>query len=843
MLTVALLLAAQADRSIPVFTAPAGNLPTKIVPGGATVLPNGRLLTPSGDRLYTGEDLWNVTLSPSGDIAVGFHDGGFTAYSGLRGGRRIRRGKAFKDIAPCGRFTIDSRQLVVSLGDEGAVAVLDTGGWEELRRIPLDGDGVKDSYLNDFVLSADDRYVYGVDIANGQLVTIDLAVGKVVSRVKAGRLPFAIARSEDGQRLYVANVGLFDYARVAGGAGNPRGLTRPPFGIPSDEATKGVELEGKKVPGLGSLQAPEAQSVWMYDVENGIPKFGKSVKCGLAVGATSDGSKVVGGSSPTALLVRGGRLFVSNAHQDTVQVFGSEDLKPMATWKLSPHKGVERLRGTIPGALALSGDGKRLYVCERGLNAVAILDTATGRALGRIPTGWLPTGIKLDEVGGRLLIAAQKGLGTGPRGSLNLRSNRDERSGLPSTPGMIQVVKLPTDEELANHTQAVLKDNGLVPVEGSAPVFPKEIKHVVLITKSGPSFDGIFGDLRGANGQPEYAEFGRQGWIRERGREERVPIMPNHLRLAEQFAIGDNFYSETMADSEGHRWLGGTYPSILTARMASAGWKFRAESGAKGRWVSFGGHGAPIPEEYPESGSLWDHLDRGGISFRNYGEGFDFPGADKGPAEGRSGAFQTINFPMPQSLYANTRFEYPTTNATISDLARVDWFLADVRKKPFPRFLNVALGHEGELEARPQWGFPYAASFRADNDLALGRLVEWLTHQPEWRSMAIFVTQSSARDDDHVDRHRSFAMVVSPYAKRGYVSSRHTSTASVLRSVYGLLGLPPKDMFDALAAPMDDMFTDRPDFAPYTPVPSDPRVFKPEETMDPSEPRFKKRRG
>lgn len=832
------------------FGAPAGDLPARVVYNGETILPNGRFLTPEGERLYTDENLWNVVLSPTGDIAVGLHEEGLTAFSGLRTGRRNKRTVKFDDLAFCGRFTADAGQFIVSFGDAGAIGVLDTAAWNLVRRIDVNVDGVKDSYINDIVLSKDGKLAYAVDIANQHLLTIDLKAGKVLSRVKAGREPYALTMSDDGSRLFVANIGMFDYTLMTGAPGNPRGLKKPPFGFPSKEAEEGVEVEGKKVPGLGSPQAPDAQSVYMYTVTDGLPKLAKTAKSGLLIHAPADRGKAFGGSAPNALLVRGGRLYVSNANNDTVQVFNSTTLESQAVWKISPHEAVSKLRGVIPTALALSGDGKRLFVCESGLNAVAVLDTASGQTLAHIPTGWFPTGIKLDEVSGQMLVATQKGLGRGPRGRLNPRVEGDERYGLPDMPGMIQRRPIPSADAYAKLTAQTLRNNGLVPVKSPFPAFPKEIKYVVFITKENHTFDGIFGDVKGANGEPEYSEFGRQGWIREKGKEERVPIMPNHVKLAEQFAISDNFYMEPNASGDGHRWLVGVYPSLWTTRVFYSGWDFRRNNDAKGRLVSFGSNGSQIPEDYLENGSLWEHLDRNKVSFRNYGEGFEFPEADEGEAEQRSGVFEVANYPMPIALYKNTCFDFPIFNMNIPDIARVDWFKEDVQKtfrskgKPLPQFINMALCNDHGGGAKPKWGYPYVASFMADNDLALGRTVEYLSHTPEWKNMAIFVTQDdSGGDDDHVDRHRSFVLCISPYAKHGYVSHRHTSIMSIIRSIYSIFGLGPNNMFDALATPLDDMFTDKPDFTPYNHIPSDPRVFKPEDTMDPSDPKFIKRRG
>jgi YVTN family beta-propeller protein len=850
---LALLLASIAAQSpqLPLF-APAGREPARIVPDGTTILPNGRFLTTLGDRFYTGTNLWHIAVSPSGDSIVGFNDGGLVAHGGLRTRISVRKAIPIKDVAPAGRFTPDGRGLVVSLGDDGKLALLDPFTFERARTIDLNVGGAKDSYVVDLLLSKDGKLVYALDIANQQLLTVELKTGAVRSRVKAGRQPYALALNEDGSRLYVANIGLFDYTVIKGlPGGNPRGITRPPYEFPSKESEQGTMFEGKKIPGIGSPQVPDAQSVWMYAVgADGAPAYQKSEKSGLLIHAPADGGKAVGGSAPNALLARGDRLYVSNANSDTVQVFRGGDLKPLATIRLSPTPAVARLRGVIPSGMAMSKDGKRLFVCESGLNAVAVIDTEENKVLGHIPTGWFPLEIAIGWDGKSLLIATQKGLGRGPRGPLSPHPANDERIGLPEMPGMIHRIEIPSDEELKAQTQTMLRNNGLVASQRPLPKFPKEIEHVVFITKENHTFDGIFGGLKGANGEPEYAEFGMNGWIAEKGKAERLPIMPNHIRLAEQFGISDNFYMEPQASGDGHRWLNGVYPSLWTTRVFYSGWDFRLTNDTKGRLVSFGSNGSPIPEDYLENGSLWEHLDRNKVTFRNYGEGFEFPGVDEGEPESRTGAFEVVNFPMAQALYRNTCFEYPIFNTNIPDIARVDWFKEDIDKtfraknKPLPRFLNIALCNDHGDRARPEQGYPYVASYMADNDLALGRIVEYLSHQPEWKKMAIFVTQDdSGGDNDHVDRHRSFVLCISPYAKRGFVAHEHTSIMSIIRSIYSIFGLGPNNLFDATAIPLDEMFTDKPDFTPYTHVPVDPRVFKPEATLDPNDPGFKKRRG
>jgi hypothetical protein len=275
------------------------------------------------------------------------------------------------------------------------------------------------------------------------------------------------------------------------------------------------------------------------------------------------------------------------------------------------------------------------------------------------------------------------------------------------------------------------------------------------------------------------------------------------------------------------------------------GWSFKKDSTAPGRRYSMGSAGSSIPEDYPEAGSMWEHLARHRIGFRNYGEGFEFPGVREEEDEHPTGAREVVNVPMPKVLFDNTCFEFPIFNTKIPDQYRAHWFMKDVEKRflrggsRFPSFVNIAICNDHGASRKPDKGYPYLASFMADNDLALGRIVEFLTHTPYWKNMAIFVTEDDAGGEpDHVDAQRSVLLVISPWAKKRYVSHRHTTILSMHRTLYEILGLPPLNMFDALANDFSDCFTTQPDFRPYNCVRVDPRIFDPEKAKDPKDPDY-----
>jgi len=464
----------------------------------------------------------------------------------------------------------------------------------------------------------------------------------------------------------------------------------------------------------------------------------------------------------------------------------------------------------------MNADGTRLYVCEIGLNAVAILDPASGKMLGQIPAGWSPVGVYPSPDGKGLFVANEKGLGNGPAGSLSPHAAMDDRLGFPLVAGMIQMTDVPKDADLNTFTKEVLANNGLISTGRALPRFPPQIKHVVLIHKAGHTFDGVFGGLAGANGQPVYAQFGQDGWLTEKSRDVHVTPMPNHLRLAQQFAVSDNYYVETLDRVAQQNLIAGMDPTPRTSRLG----EFRANDAAKGRLAGVG-----IPEDYPENGTLWSDLEKAHISFRNYGDGFEFGGL-RHSAQSSTGLTLQTNAPMPLGPFENTDFGYPAFNTKLADIDRVAKLEQDLDQKPMPQFLNAVLANDQMDAARE--GYPFIESYAADNDLALGQLVEWLTHRPEWKEMAILISEDgSGADVDHIDRQRTFLLCISPYAKRGYVGHDHLSGTSITKTLLAIFGLGSHSLFDAMATSSDDLFTDKSDFTPYVHVPADRALFQP----------------
>jgi hypothetical protein len=266
-------------------------------------------------------------------------------------------------------------------------------------------------------------------------------------------------------------------------------------------------------------------------------------------------------------------------------------------------------------------------------------------------------------------------------------------------------------------------------------------------------------------------------------------------------------------------------------------------SSAPGR-LSFAESNSSVhPEEILEAGTIWHHLERHGVTFRNFGEGFELAGSDEGPGLKPTGARFLTNVPMPDPLFRNTSRKYPGYNMNIPDQYRATQFIEEIRERyiegdePFPRFIYIHLPNDHMAAPRPEDGYPYAESFVADNDYALGRIVEFLSETKWWPKMAVFITEDDAQGGrDHVDAHRTVLIAAGPYVKRNYVSHVNSSFPGLLKTIFRILDMPPLNLFDAAASDLSAMFTTEPDFSPYEVVPVDARLFIPEEARDPLDP-------
>jgi YVTN family beta-propeller protein len=864
--------AAKTKVVTPYLHVPAVNDYARHDPNGVTIIPEGRYLTPIGRSIPVAQWPHGLVLSPDektafvassgvGQLITGWDtaDPKTTLVSPDAGGTRRSKGNAGAAV-----FSPDGSTLYWSSGDSGAIHVFRVNPVQKVGEISLNtvwgGRKYEDSYAMDMKLSSEGKTIYCADVTNFRVVAVDIATNKVCGSVTVGRYPYAL--TVVGKHVYVANVGMFEYSKIPDpepGKGDKRGLKFPPFAFPSTESAEGVEVEGRKVPGLGDPNVPEAFSVWGIDAaQPGRMKVTRRIKTGLLVGAQSDAGGTVGGSAPNYLAASGKNLYVSNNNNDIIERIDLATGKPAAMTRIVPSPLVAKIRGVNPDGMAISPNGKRLYVAEAALNAIAVLNTTTGKVIGHIPTPWYPYRLAITKDGKKLLCISFRGFGNGPAGAKN-----PVPSAFLGMKGALTVCDVPGDAELAALTKKVLTNNGLVDSSAdrakmSSPVIPtipgsvsKEIKYVVFITKENHTYDAIFDHIAGANDDPSLLRWGLHQKIVGPGQPtlEDAAVMTNHNALARQFTVSDNFYMEPEASGVGHRWLVGVQPNNFCQMTYTLGWNFKLNTTAPGRLASFGSNGSIAPEDYPEAGSMWEHLARHKVSFRNYGEGFEFAGVDEGEHNGKTGAREVINMPMSKVLWDNTCREFPIFNMNIPDQYRADWFAKDFTKlfidagKPMPSFVNIAICNDHGTGPKPSKGYPYTASWMADNDLALGRIVDFLSHTKYWKNMAIFVTQDdSGGDPDHVDKQRSVLLVISPWAKRANVSHRHTTIVSMHRTLYQIFGLPPLNLCDAVANDFSDCFATTPDYTPYKVVPVDKRVFDPAKAIDPKDPDYERAR-
>jgi YVTN family beta-propeller protein len=855
------------------YTAPAGTRPAARRPGIESVLPGGRMVNPLGRGFATGPGTFGLAVSPDGKLAVTV-DGGPDRYSLTVLDMSVepwqtRRlaAKSRDDKSPdsdeeyrsvfMGVEFADPRRIYVSEGNSGRVRDMTLPSGKTNGLFQLNQGPWRDSYSGALCHDPERRVLYVVDQANFRVAVFDTRSRKLIASIQTGRLPFAMAMSPDRRRLYVTNVGMLDYKPVPGATkadARDSGLPFPAFGFPSEEAVKGARRETGRgpvdVPGLGDPNTEVANSVSVIDVTTPAkPQMVKFVRTGLPFGPES-----LGGSSPSGVAASAGVIYVSNANQDTVTVIDAVTLRERATVPLR-IPGLENNRGVLPIGLAVDVNNGRLLVAEAGINAIGVVDLGSNKLLAHIPAAWFPTAVTV--VGPNVFVASAKGLGTGPNATKTGPMERSFQGDMRQ--GMLNVFPAPLARLLPMMTEQVYGLNGFKAARDERRALPVELRHVVIIVKENRTYDEVFGDIESDSvgplrGAPELARYGRRGWVPPepggfRGRLERkfYNLSPNHHALAQRYAFSDNFYADSEVSVDGHHWVVGSYPNAWTesSLMASYGGQkdFRFPTTAPGRLFFTQSNSSVHPEEQLEQGALWHHLERNGISFRNFGEGFELAGVEEEPGEKPTGARFLTNVPMPEPLWRNTSREYPQFNMNIPDQYRADKFIAEIDRmyvqpgRELPRLIFMHLPNDHGAKARPADGYPFAASYMADNDHALGRVMEYLSKSRWWNSMAVFITEDDAQGGvDHVDSHRSLLLVASPFAKRNYASRTNASFPSMLKTAFRILGVPPLSLYDATAADLTDCFTSIPDFTPFTPIRPEPEIFVPEKARDPLDP-------
>ncbi|MBP6795301.1 MAG: bifunctional YncE family protein/alkaline phosphatase family protein [Saprospiraceae bacterium] len=859
--------------------APAGSLPAQINRNGTTVIPNGRLLTPKGKMIQTAPHPFGLTTSRDGTIAITANSGikpfSITIIKNIHTDQpqvmQVPKGaendEGILEACFMGLYiTNDNKLVYVSGGESNKIFKYNIETGEKTGTINCNfksqGIDYTHGYIGDMVVTKDGKKMFVTDQIGFRIVEIDLVSEKIVRNIPTGRYPFGLALTPDESKLMVANVGMFEYKKFTDL--DPADLKNTAHTFPaskygSKRMIKGSKKEG--IPPLGDPNSPEGFSVWIYDLKNntGTSPVAK-VKTGFPVGKVIDDFPAVGGASPNSIVATDKYIFVSNGNNDCISVIDIVSHSLLKNIPLQPDRRLKNLRGIIPFGLALSPDQKNLYVAESGINAIAVINTENFTVKGHIPTAWFPSKLKVSQDGKKLIVANAKGLGSGPNGgaSFNLEEQGSYIGGLMK--GYVTVHDIPQDNQLIEETNNVISNNfKFLTVDSETkkhpiPLLPQvkseEIKYIVFIAKENRTYDEVFGQLPNGKGDPALARFGNGVEVQNKKNTktiQKVDVMPNHIALARRFAISDNFFCDSDVSADGHRWMVNTYPNewCETETAASYGGKLsmRDSSNAPGNLAIYGSAGSIYPEDYNEAGSMWEHLQRHKIDFFNFGFGVEMAGAYSDSTMKHIGELYTINYPLPAPLFDKSSNIFPTYNMAIPDQYRVDLFIKEFNerwgKKGLPPVITLMLPNDHGTSERPHAGYPFQASYMADNDLAVGRTIEFLSHTPYWKNMAIFITEDDPQGGvDHIDAHRSVMMVISPYTKKDYVGNHHYSFGSIFKTFWRILGIPSLNQYDEGATSMHDLFTNTPDFTPYNAIPIQQELFDPHKALTPIDEKF-----
>ncbi len=841
-------------RSVSILEVPGSSQFCIINETGTTVLPSGRYLCPAGDFIRITHDPFGLSIAPDGRKAVTLHNGVLTVID-LQTMNQTRIPSYDKKItSPFSNgsfigaaFSPNSNIVYLSGGDNGAVIVYDIEKFKRLDSISINGDinavNYDHSFTSDLLVVNDELLI--LDRANFRMVRYSIKNKKLIASIPTGRQPFGLAVSKDNTIAFVANVGMYSYPLIDGLTKenfDSMLISAHPYGDNTKESREGTVIEGKKVPGVGDPSSPDAMSVFVIDLKEN--KITGKYKTGLQIGQMVDEIEIVGGASPNSIAVGEKYIYVTNATNDNISVIDYKSHTIIDHIQIKVHKAIDAWRGLLPFGLTLSKDEKTLYVALLGFNAVAVIDVSTKNTTGLVPTGWGPTRVKLSPDEKYMYVTTCRGLGAGPNGGQGFVEPPQGSYVGDIQLGSFQKIPVPDESALKEYTQQVIKNTFItksvklsadqvlppLPAKGVSP-----IKHIVYITKENRTYDEVLGQLKGGKGDSTLARYGIQNEytlpdsLRPRFRGMR--ISPNHHKIAKQFVYSDNFYCDSDASIHGHHWMMGVIPNEWVEANSSVNKTANLFSNAPGRRFP-GSTGSMDPEDYAEIGGLWEALERNRILFYNFGEANETAHVREKWIDTATGAGHAVMVPMQKALFSRTSHNYAGYNTNIPDQFRLNQFESEFTKMwlqgkdSMPALITIQLPNDHTAKERPEDGYPYRSSFVADNDLALGRLLHFLSRTPYWKDMLVIITEDDPQGGvDHIDAHRSILMMAGPYVKHGYSSHTHANFGSILKVIYNILGIPYVNQYDATASLLQDFFTSTPDFTPYTLEMHDERIF------------------
>ncbi len=633
--------------------------------------------------------------------------------------------------------------------------------------------------------SADELWV--CSSRGNAVVLVDLRAGAVRQSVPVGVAPYAVVAAR-ADRVYVSNWG------------------------------------GDR-PGAAEPQATSSGTPVQIDPKTGVANRGSVSVLAPEGGRWGQVKRIGVGLHPAGMTLSpaGKFLYVANANSDTVSVIDTGADEVVETIDCRPAARLPF--GSGANAVALAPGGGTLYVANGTNNCVAVVRLgrkASGVAgvpersavAGLIPTAWYPGALALSADGAKLFVANVKGVGalSQPRPVAEGKNSHDLL-------GSVSIVDVPDDRRLAEHTATVNANNRLAqslaglekprPEARPVPVperhgEPSVFKHVVYVIKENRSYDQILGDLKEGNGDPELCLFGEA-------------VTPNQHALARQFTLFDNFYCSGTLSATGHQWTDEAY---VTDYLTKA----------------FGGFTRSYPVDgddplaFASSGFLWDNALARGKTFRNFGEftKTTYPAGTTWAAvyadyRDNTRKVKVAVRPNVAAMAPYTHPGYPGFPLVTPDVYRAQLFVEELkefeRKNDMPNLVFLFLPADHCVGATP--GFPTPRAMLADNDLALGRVVEAVSKSRFWKETCFFVVEDDPQFGfDHVDGHRSVLQVISPYTRRGYVDSRNYNQTGVVKTIELILGLPPMNQLDLSATPLRACFQETPDPRPFAAVPN-----------------------
>ena len=638
-----------------------------------------------------------------------------------------------------------------------------------------------------FASGAEKETVHRFDFKNGYLSNHrELQLVPVKER----QVPAGITLSADDQTLFAAC---------------PWGNTICIWPLAKPENRKFIKFDDESYP---YFALPDTQGKRLY-----VSLWGKSAIAVVNLATMAVESTWPTQSHPTeSLLTKDQKtLYVACANSNNVTVLDTETGRAIET--ISSALFPTASNGSTPNSVSLSPDEQVLLIANATNNNLAMIDVrdrGRSRSLGFIPTGWYPTCARFCQHDGRIYVANGKGL--------TPKANRQGPNPLNNPPkttqeyigglfqGTLSQIDVPNPSEMSKYTKTAFacsplrEDKAPVvkPVEANNPVpakvgDPSPIKYCIYIIKENRTYDQVLGDLPQGNGDPTLCIFPRK-------------VTPNHHALAEQFVVLDNFYVESEVSADGHEWTMAAYATDFVEKT----WPLMYRGSREGK-LKYPAEGS-FEIAHPSSGYLWDRAQAAGVTYRSYGEFIANPAQVGGDATAKVKALEGHFDP-----------KFHGYDLAYRDVDRAARFLSEVKRfeaeGEMPRLQIVRLPNDHTSGTAAGKLTPTAMV--ADNDLALGQIIEGLSKTKFWKETAVFVVEDDAQNgSDHVDAHRTIAFVIGPHVKRGHVDSHMYSTSSMLRTMELILGLQPMTQFDAAALPMYDSFTAQADARPFAHVPA-----------------------